>query len=147
MDEVDIVFDPLPSDGLRDFVTDSLAAFNVAATGQADWYPVGFFLRHNSGEWSGGLLGDIWGGWLHVTHLWIAAPLRRRGHGTRLLRAAEHYAVERGCRAATLETGSYEARPFYEKLGYRVFAALDDYPQGYTKYFLRKELALRGGSP
>jgi ribosomal protein S18 acetylase RimI-like enzyme len=98
-------------------------------------------LKTVDGEWLGGLIGNIWGGWLHVTHLWLAAPARRRGHGTRLMRAAEAYAVARGCRRATLETGSYEARPFYEKLGYRVFAELDDYPPGYTKYFLRKELA------
>lgn len=140
----EIVFDPLPPDGLRRFVTEGLALHNVAVTGQADWYPVGYFLRGEDGEWLGGLLGDVWGGWLHVTHLWIAAPLRRRGYGTRLLQAAERYAIERGCRAATLETASYEARPFYEKLGYQVFAALDDYPVGHVKYFLRKELALRG---
>jgi GNAT superfamily N-acetyltransferase len=89
----------------------------------------------------GGLLGNIWGGWLHVTHLWVAAPVRNRGNGTRLLRAAEQYAVERGCFASTLETASFEARPFYEKYGYEVFAALEDYPPGHTKFYLRKRLA------
>jgi ribosomal protein S18 acetylase RimI-like enzyme len=137
----EIVFDPLPGDDLRRFVTDGLAGHNIAATGQADWYPVGYFLKAVDGEWLGGLLGNIWGGWLHVTHLWIAAPARRLGHGTRLMRAAEEYASARGCRRATLETGSYEARPFYQKLGYRVFAELEDYPPGHTKYFLRKDLA------
>jgi len=24
----------------------------------------------------GGLLGDLWGGWLHVTYLWVAEPAR-----------------------------------------------------------------------
>jgi GNAT superfamily N-acetyltransferase len=144
MQQVELVFDPLPGDALRRFVTEGLAAYNVAVTGQADWYPVSLFLRTVDGEWLGGLLGNIWNGWRHVTHLWIAAPGRRRGHGTRLMQAAEQYAVERGCRAATLETASYEARPFYEKLGYRVFAALDDYPPGHTKNFLRKQLDGRG---
>jgi len=138
--EFEIVFDPLPGNSLTRFITESLASYNIAATGQADWYPLGFFLRAGNGEWLGGLLGNLWGGWLHVTHLWVAAPARRQGYGTGLLRAAERYAVERGCRAAHLETHSYEARPFYEKLGYQVFAALDDYPPGHAKYFLRKEL-------
>jgi len=40
-----------------------------------------------------------------------------------------------------LETASFEARPFYEKLGYEVFAALEDYPPGHTKFYLRKRLA------
>jgi GNAT superfamily N-acetyltransferase len=94
----------------------------------------------HGGEWLGGLLGFIWGGWLHVSHLWIAAPARRCGNGTRLIRTAELYALERGCRGATLETMSFQARPFYEKLGYEVFAELDGYAQGHAKYFLRKQL-------
>lgn len=141
MEKLEIVFDPLPSDALSRFVTESLAAYNIAATGQESWYPIGFFLRSGRGEWLGGLLGNIWGGWLHVTHLWMAAPVRRCGNGTRLLHAAEEYAIERGCFAATLETASFEARPFYEKLGYEVFATLEDYPPGHTKYYLRKQLA------
>ena len=142
MEELKVVFDPLPSDSLSRFVTESLSSYNIAATGQESWYPVGFFLKSGRGEWLGGLLGNLWGGWLHV-HLWVAAPARRLGHGTRLLQAAEHYAVERGCFASTLETASFEARPFYEKLGYEVFAALEDYPPGHTKYYLRKQFAAK----
>jgi GNAT superfamily N-acetyltransferase len=143
MEELEIVFDPLPGDALTRFVTESLASYNIAATAQESWYPVGFFLRTARGEWLGGLLGNLWGGWLHVSHLWVAAPARRNGNGTRLLQAAERYAIERGCLAATLETHSYEARPFYEKLGYEVFAALEDYPPGHTKFYLRKQLAAK----
>jgi GNAT superfamily N-acetyltransferase len=130
VEELEIVFDPLPPEPLTRFVTESLASFNVAATGLSAWYPVGFFLKSRRGEWLGGLLGNIWGGWLHVTHLWVASAERRHGNGTRLLQAAENYAIERGCLAATLETHSYEARPFYEKLGYDVFATLENYPPG-----------------
>ena len=140
MEKLEIVFDPLPPEQLTRFVTESLASFNVAATGLSAWYPVGFFLKSRSGEWLGGLLGNIWGGWLHVTHLWVASAVRRQRHGTRLMQAAEDYAVERGCIGATLETTSFEARPFYEKRGYEVFATLDDYPPGHSKFFLRKRL-------
>jgi uncharacterized protein (DUF924 family)/GNAT superfamily N-acetyltransferase len=138
--KLDIVFDPLPPEALTRFVTESLASYNIAATGHSSWYPVSFFLRSARGEWLGGLLGNIWGGWLHVTHLWVASPERRHGNGTRLLQAAETYAIERGCLAATLETHSYEARPFYEKIGYQLFATLEDYPPGHSKFFLRKQL-------
>jgi endonuclease/exonuclease/phosphatase (EEP) superfamily protein YafD len=41
-------------------------------------------------------------------------------------------------------TFSFQARPFYEKFGYEVFATLEDYPPGHRKYFLRKAL---GDSP
>jgi hypothetical protein len=40
-----------------------------------------------------------------------------------------------------LSTFSFQARPFYEKLGYEVFATLEDCPVGHCEYFLRKQLA------
>lgn len=140
MEELEIVFDPLPPEALTRFVTESLAAYNIAVTGDSRWYPVGFFLRSARGEWLGGLLGEIWSGWLHVRILWVDSAVRGRGNGTRLLRAAEDYAVERGCCGATLDTHSFQARPFYENCGYEVFATLDDYPPGHSKFFLRKRL-------
>lgn len=140
MQNLEIVFDPLPPESLSRFVTESLAAYNVAATGDSRWYPVGFFIKSARGEWLGGLLGEIWSGWLHVRILWVDAAVRSRGNGTRLLRAAEEYALECGCGGATLETHSFQARLFYEKCGYEVFATLDNYPPGHSKFFLRKRL-------
>jgi hypothetical protein len=60
MEEFEIVFDPLPPDALSRFATESLAAYNVAVTGESSWYPVGFFLKSSGGEW----LGALFGGWL-----------------------------------------------------------------------------------
>ena len=141
MEKLEIVFDPLPPESLNRFVTESLASYNVAATDVSAWYPVGFFLKSPRGEWLGGLMGELWCDWLHVKIVWVDAAARGQGNGSRLLRAAEDYAIERGCWSATLETMSFQARPFYEKLGYEVFAALEDYPPGHTKYYLRKQLA------
>jgi hypothetical protein len=36
--------------------------YNIASTGQAEWYPVAFFLRDENGTVRGGLLGDYLGG-------------------------------------------------------------------------------------
>src|SRR6266404_1919435 len=57
------------------------------------------------------------------------------------LAACENSLGARGGVAATLETHSFQARPFYEKYGYQVFATLDDWPPGHSKFFLRKQLA------
>ena len=140
MTELDIVFDPLPPEAPTRFVNEAVNLHGIAATGIAEGHPVNFFLKSARGEWSGGLIGIMWGGWLHVRYLWVAAAARGQGHGARLLQAAERYAVERGCRAVMLETFSFEARPFYEKQGYEVFATLEDYPPGHAKFFLRKQL-------
>ena len=135
------VFDPLPPDALRRFVVDSLNAHNIATTGQSDWHPVGFFLKNARGEWVGGLLGDLWGGWLHVRILWVDMAVARSRPWRAAAAGGRELCRERGCFAATLETHSFQARPFYEKRGYEVFATLDDYPPGHSKFFLRKPLS------
>jgi hypothetical protein len=40
-----------------------------------------------------------------------------------------------------------QARPFYEKLDYEVFAMLEDCPPGHREFFLRKLLAENHESP
>ena len=139
-----IVFDPEPSIAARETVERGVNLHNVAVTSLSDYYPLAFLLKDGAGEVLGGLLGDIWGGWLHVSFLWVARPLRHDGWARRLVREAETYAIARGAHDAHLETFSFQARPLYEKLGYEVFAQLDDFPPGHTKYFLRKKLARRG---
>lgn len=52
----------------------------------------------------------------------------------------EYVARERGCEKDHLETFSFEEKPFYESLDYKVFAKLDNYPKGHKKYFMSKDL-------
>jgi len=98
------------------------------------------FLDTPSGGIGGGVIGELFGGWLYTSLLWVDEPLRGRGLGTRLLQRLEQEAVRMGCRHAHVDTFSFEARPFYEKLGYELFATLDDCPPGHRKHFLKKEL-------
>ena len=135
-----IVFDPHPSTGDRETIKRGVDQHNVAVTGLPDYYPVAFILRDARGETRGGLLGDIWGGWLHVKYLWVDRPLRHARWASRLVAAAEEYARGRGAGRVFLETFSFQARPLYERLGYEVFGQLDDSPPGHTQYYLRKTL-------
>jgi ribosomal protein S18 acetylase RimI-like enzyme len=140
MTDLRLVVEPHAPESLKQHVRDRLDFHNVAVTGQSEYYAVSIFLEGAHDEVLGGLLGSIWGGWLHVQFLWVAEPLRGRGHGRRLMQAAERQAIERGCTQAHLETSSFQAPAFYEKLGYEVFGALEDFPPGHTKYFMRKRL-------
>jgi hypothetical protein len=49
-------------------------------------------------------------------------------------------AMQLGCKYAQLDAYSFEARPFYERAGYKEFVNLDDYPEGHCKYFLKKTM-------
>jgi len=140
MEAVRIEFEPFINEGARQFIVNGVDYYNIAATGLPDYFPVNFVLRGEQGDVLGGVLGQLWGGWLQVTCLWVAETVRGAGHGTRLMQDAEAYARARGAVGATLETYSFQARPFYERLGYEVFSTLDGYPPGHAKFFLRKAL-------
>lgn len=100
------------------------------------------FLRDAENKTVGGITGDIFGGWIYISLLWVEEVLRNRGFGMELLSRMELEAIQLGCKYAHLDTYSFEARPFYERAGYEVFAKLDDYPPGHCKYFLKKTLVV-----
>lgn len=121
-------------------VLHGLLAFNEARLGPANEQPVRFVVRDASGAVIGGLLGHTRWRWLYVSKLWVDERARGQGLGTRLLTAAEEVARSRACTGVSLDTFEYQARPFYEKLGYVLFGTLEGYPPGYRQYFLQKRL-------
>ena len=103
--------------------------------------PVRVFVRDPEGRAVGGAIANVFGGWVYISLLWVEESLRNQGYGTELMNRVERAAQELGCRYAHLDTYSFEARPFYERLGYEVFGVLEDYPEGHYKYFMKKKLA------
>ena len=137
-----ILMDPYPSQGIEEAVARGIAAHADAAIGipETERAPFNFFLRSHDGEVVGGVLGDLWGDWMYAKYVWVDRSLRGRGHATRLITEAERGAIAWGCKRAFLSTFSFQARPLYEKLGYRVFGELADYPKGHSLYHLTKQL-------
>lgn len=135
-----IQLDEHPSaDELRQLV-DGVRRFNRNIAGYEPPRAVASFLRDNDGRMVGGAHGDIWGCSVHIAAMWVDESQRGKGHGSALLKAVEDYAAEHGCVLAYLETTSFQARPFYEGLGYRVFGELAGIAEGCTMFFLKKEL-------
>jgi GNAT superfamily N-acetyltransferase len=141
MQNLRIVSEPHAGEQDTTFIREALALYNVAVTQDAYYSPLAIFLRDERGAILGGALGDIWGGWLDLTFLWVAEPLRGRGYGRQLLEAAEEEARTQGCRGVHLSTHSFQARPFYEKLGYEIVGEIPDHPAGHSLFFLKKVLA------
>lgn len=57
-----------------------------------------------------------------------------------LIKKIEEYATENKAIGVRMETWNFQARGFYEKMGYQVYATFEDCPPGTTDYFLRKKL-------
>jgi ribosomal protein S18 acetylase RimI-like enzyme len=88
----------------------------------------------------GGLTGKTVQGWLYIGGLALASEWRGQGYGRKLVKEAERIAVGRGCHSAWLNTHSFQAPGFYERLGYEPFGILDDFPKGERRYFFAKRL-------
>ncbi len=96
-----ITSEPRASSEDTTFVRESLALYNVAATGDSYYSPLAIFLRDERGAILGGAVGHVWGGWLDLSLLWVAEPLRGQGYGKTLLETAEDEARAQGCGACS----------------------------------------------
>ncbi len=98
------------------------------------------FAKDDNGKVLGGIRACAFWNYCIIELLWISENTRGMGIGAKLIEAAEKFALEKGFSYMRTETLSFQARPFYEKLGYQVFGELPNYPKGYTTYCLYKTL-------
>lgn len=129
-----------PTEADRAVVLDGLVDFNHAAAGLSgrDRLDLAVLLRGDAGATIGGAIGASFYGWMRLELLWLPEALRGKGWGSRLMQAVEAEAAARRCLGVRLETASFQARGFYEKLGYTVYGTLADHPQGHECHWLCK---------
>ena len=125
---------------VRDAIVGPLVAYNTQQTGTSDHRPLVLAIHDENGKVIGGLLGRTVFGWLFVEIVFVPESLRGSGIGAELMSRAEREAIARGCRNAWLDTFEFQARGFYERLGYNCFGELRDYPVGFSRYFMKKVL-------
>lgn len=103
-----------------------------------------FFLvsKNDEGEVTGGLCGTLLHRWLKVDIMAVRPNCRGAGLGRELMKEAEARAKEEGCSHAYVDTMSYQAPGFYEKLGYQECGRLRNWDShGHDKVFLTKALS------
>ena len=78
---------------------------------------------------------------IHIKALVVDKGHQKKGLGASLLAELEEKAEKAGVSSITLSTKSYQAKDFYIKQGYEIYASLEDVPQkGVTKYHFIKWL-------
>lgn len=129
-----------PSHQDLDEVKAGLLSFNARHINIDELKSIAVFVNDEQGRKLAGLTGSTNGNWLRIDMLWVSDALRSRGVGRQLMQAAEQEARARGCRYAQVDTASFQARPFYEKLGYQLRFSLDNYPREHQRHYLTKTL-------
>lgn len=131
-----------PSDaappGVFEAIYAALDASSRALIGPAQPRLLVIPIRDDNGTVRGGFWGFTQFEWLNVQMLFVPEPLRGLGIGAALMASAEAEARARGCRGACVDTFSFQAAPFYQKLGFTLFGKLDDCPPGHDRLYFRK---------
>lgn len=133
---VELTLTPSPSD--EKAILDGLIAFNEKAGGPIGYQPMAILLKDDAGTVQGGLVGRVVYDWLFIELLHLPETARGEGLGTSMMQQAEDFARKRGLAGVWLDTYHFQARGFYEKLGYTIFGTLEGHPVGGRRFFLEK---------
>lgn len=137
-----VTLSELDDDPAAKAALEGLTAFNAAFVGPHGYKPLSLVVRREeAGEPVGGAFGWCYGAWFFLHYLFLPEDLRGEGLGASLLARLEDEAKARGCIGAHVDTFSFQARPFYEAQGYRVFGTIADQPPGHARHFLFKRFS------
>ena len=101
--------------------------------------PLSVVARDEHGKLIGGVAGrTIYNNFL-IGVLWVNKETRGSGLGRRLMALAEFEAKKRGCVVAQVDTLSFQAPVFYQKIGFEIVGTAPAFHGSPERYFLLKK--------
>ncbi|MBP2701240.1 MULTISPECIES: GNAT family N-acetyltransferase [Photobacterium] len=133
-----------PSEHQLQVISDGISAFNAPYLPNDGEFESGLrfaiMAQNDKGEYVGGLQASVVWSYCVLELLWLSEETRGQGIGTKLIEQLVTLAKEKQLTQIRTETLDFQAKPFYEKLGFTVYGELADSPKGHTTYFLVKML-------
>jgi GNAT superfamily N-acetyltransferase len=123
-----------------------LIRYNLKEAGPLHYRRTVLTVRDEKKRLLGGLILQSYWRESYVELLWLSARARRLGLGRRLVQEAERRARRRGSLLIHLNTYSFQAPGFYEKLGFRRFGGMAGSPRGESRHFYVKVLGKSGAA-
>ena len=131
-----------PPKNIKDLIYKGLRSFNQKHFPDADIASFACFAESEMGEIVGGLTGEVlFDKTLFIEFFWIEENSRDIGVGTMLMDKLEHQAKSMEILGIYLDTYSFQALPFYLKLGFEEVGRYSNFPvDDVDKIFLQKRL-------
>jgi GNAT superfamily N-acetyltransferase len=129
-----------PDQSLLDFFTNKIAEYNWQNWEVSERKPLAVQMKNEQGKVIAGATARSFGDWLLLDYLWVSEELRGQNIGSKLLAKIEATGKSRGCVKCLLDTLDFQAKPFYERHGYKVEWTQEGYPKTGCKYFMIKAL-------
>ncbi len=126
----------------RQLLDNKLVEFNrekVPFQQSEDWIDRSYVLKDETGQAIAGINAMLYC-WnvLYIDILYVEDAHRGKGYGKRLLDRAESESQQLGGYMSHLDTFDWQAKEFYEHLGYEVFGILKNCPRGHDRYYMKK---------
>ena len=124
-----------------EYIDDKLVEYNWSQVPAAhDFVWIGRKSQGDSGEpVAAGFAGVNFWNIAFLEMLWVDEPRRNQGIGSSLLSDIEREAKKNGACIVMIDDRDWNV-DFFKRLGYTVYCTLKDYPTGYSKYKLQKQL-------
>lgn len=140
MNEINIQYDANPTSEETKQLWKGISAHAKQVAGLDPGEGFAFYLRDESQTIVGGCSGYVFYGNLYVDMLYVAPAFRGKAWGTQLMKCAEQLGKEKNCQIMTVNTMDFEARGFYEKLGFYVEFERNGFEKNHRMFFLKKEM-------
>ncbi|MCP5509995.1 MAG: GNAT family N-acetyltransferase [Chlamydiales bacterium] len=134
-----IVKQLLTSD-LKDLIYSGFKEYAIEEVGQDGvGDPVAFIALQNNECIGAVVIQPFWGA-LHIKYVWVTKSFRKQKIGTLLMQEACAYGINLGYPFAFIETMSFQALEFYQKLGFTLEFTRNGYVGDLAFHYLKKEL-------
>lgn len=93
----------------------------------------------HDGTFAGAIIFHLVWETVQIRQLFIEAPFRKQGLGTILMNMALNVGKEADCRVAFVETMSFQAKAFYEQLGFTLEYSRSGFANNFQLHLLKKD--------
>ncbi len=125
---------------LEKIIFDGFKEHAIEETGQDGFGKAIAFAALDQGEYAGAVVIRAFWGALHIKNMWVHKDSRGKGVGRHLLNQAIIYGKKEKHPFAFVETMSFQALEFYQKMGFVLEYTRDGYVQDISFHYLRKDL-------
>lgn len=125
---------------LTNFVDEGFRTHGLEVTGFDEPIRRMAYIARDGQTFVGCVTANILWGTLHIRHMFIVPEYRRKGLGKQLVEKALEYGQTHGCSAAFVDTLSFQALGFYQKLGFTLEFSRTGFAHGASMHYLKKSL-------
>lgn len=137
---INIIVDETNNEHITQKIYEGLKSYNESKIGNYVREPYTLYIKSEDDKVVAGVSGDILPPICGVHMVWVEQSLRNQGVGTQMFKQLENYAKDKGCEFVQADTSEFQARQFYEGLGYEIIASLPRNFKGHDTYIFRKSL-------